>query len=280
MAITRVSTQGLTRSGTAIADVPDAPTIGAISDPGTDGYATVAFTAAATGGAVTTYTATSTPGSITATSATSPITVTGLTLNTAYTFKVKGANSTATGAESAASSSFTTISHWSPSDAYEPIAVATVPAAGISSVTFGSIPQTYTHLQIRYSGNAGSNDTFFRLNGDTSSNYTRHYLFGSGSSAAAGASLSQTSGSLGYVATTSDTNIFGASVFDLLDYTNTNKYKTTRSLTGYDNNGGGLLVLYSGLWLSTAAVTSITVLPNTGNFNQYTNIALYGIKGN
>ena len=169
---------------------------------------------------------------------------------------------------------------FAPSGAYDSIATTTVGAGGAASVTFSSIPQTYTHLQIRYFGNAGSSDTFFRLNGDTGSNYTRHYLYGSGSSAAAGASLSQTSGSLGYVATTANTNIFGASVFDILDYTNSNKYTTTRSLTGYDANGSGLIVLYSGLWLNTAAVTSITVLPNSGNFNQYTSVALYGIKGN
>lgn len=279
MAITRVSTQGLTRSGTAIADVPDSPVIGAISDPGTDGYATVAFTAAATGGTVTTYTATSTPGSITATSATSPITVTGLTLSTEYTFKVKGANSTATGAESAASSSFTPITHWSPSGAYDSIATTTVGAGGASSITFSSIPSTYTHLQIRLFGNAGSSDTFYRLNGDTGSNYVRHYIYGSGASVASSTSLAQTSGSLGYIPVTADTNIFGTAVFDLLDYTNTNKNKTTRSLAGHDKNGSGLIVLYSGLWLNTAAVTSVTVLPNTGNFNQYTSVALYGIKG-
>jgi hypothetical protein len=96
---------------------------------------------------------------------------------------------------------------------------------------------------------------------------------------AASTSLAQTSGSLGYIPVTADTNIFGTAVFDLLDYTNTSKYKTTRSLTGHDKNGSGLIVLYSGLWLNTAAVTSITVLPNTGNFNQYTSAALYGIKG-
>ena len=167
---------------------------------------------------------------------------------------------------------------FAPSGAYDSIATTTLSTA-TASITFSSIPQTYTHLQIRFFGNAGSNDTFFRLNGDTGSNYVRHYLYGSGSSAAAGASLSQTSGSLGYIAVTADTNIFGTAVFDLLDYTNTNKNKTTRSLSGYDNNGGGLIVLYSGLWLNTAAVTSITVLPNTGNFNQYTQAALYGIKG-
>jgi hypothetical protein len=91
---------------TPIPDVPDAPTIGTATAG--EASATVTYTASATGGAVTTFTATSSPGSITGTGA-SPITVSGLTNGTAYTFTVKGTNSTATGAESAASNSVTPV---------------------------------------------------------------------------------------------------------------------------------------------------------------------------
>ena len=290
MAITRVSTQGLTRSGTAIADVPDSPVIGAISDPGTDGYATVAFTAAATGGAVTTYTATSTPGSITATSATSPITVTGLTLSTAYTFKVKGANSTAIGAESTASSSFTPIAHWSASlaSSYDSIATTTVGAGGASSITFSSIPQTYTHLQIRgiskWTTTANDQSTIqFTLNSDNGNNYAYHAIRNNGTAAVTAGQASYTR-YLSYLGAPSSYssygNMFGATVFDLHDYTNTNKYKTMRSLVGFDTNGGSVSIgVSSGLWMSTAAVTSITVALD-GNLAQYSSFGLYGIKGN
>lgn len=92
---------------TEISDVPDAPTIGTATAGAVDsGQVTVAYTAATIGGTATTFTATSTPGSITGTGA-SPITVSGLTPGTAYTFKVKGTNSTATGPESAASNAVT-----------------------------------------------------------------------------------------------------------------------------------------------------------------------------
>jgi len=93
---------------TPIADVPDAPTIGAATDLATGTTVSVAYTAAVTGGTATTFTATSTPGSLTGTG-TSPITVSGLTSGTAYTFKVKGTNTTATGPESAASSAVTPV---------------------------------------------------------------------------------------------------------------------------------------------------------------------------
>jgi trimeric autotransporter adhesin len=107
----RVSLKSVMAGVTPIADVPDAPTIGAATDVGTsraynNGSATVAYTAAPTGGAVTTFTATSTPGSFTGTG-TSPITVTGLQSATSYTFTVTPTNSTATGPASSASSSIT-----------------------------------------------------------------------------------------------------------------------------------------------------------------------------
>ena len=106
----RVSLKSVMAGVTPIDDVPDAPTIGAATNVGTsraynNGSATVAYTAAATGGPVTTFTATSTPGSFTGTG-TSPITVTGLQSATSYTFTVSAANSNGT-LTSAASSSIT-----------------------------------------------------------------------------------------------------------------------------------------------------------------------------
>jgi hypothetical protein len=284
MAITRVSTQGLTRSGTAIADVPDIPSIGAISDPGTDGYATVAFTAAATGGSASSYIATSTPGSITGSSSTSPITVTGLTLGTSYTFKVKGSNSTATGAESSASSSFTPIAHWAPAGAYDSIATTTVGGGGASSIIFSSIPATYTHLQVRWiarnSSISGVNNYNLQFNNDTEGNYAVHDLYGDGATAAAQAGSSRGNIWTAFLPGSSATaNAFATGVIDILDYTNTSKYKTLRHLQGFDLNGSGEVRLTSGLWQSTSAITSINIGLSSPTYVQYSSFALYGIKG-
>jgi len=162
---------------------------------------------------------------------------------------------------------------------FESIATTTVGAGGASSITFSSIPSTYRHLQIRLSSNAGSNDIIYQFNGDTGANYVRHYIYGNGDGAVAGASLSDSGGSIAYAPLTANTNIFGAAIFDVLDYTNTSKNTTTRSFTGFDAaNGTALIVLYSGLWLNTAAVSSIVMRPVSGNFNQYTQAALYGVK--
>jgi hypothetical protein len=165
------------------------------------------------------------------------------------------------------------------------IATTTVPSGGASSVTFSSIPQDYTHLQIRAISRNTSNtqNVFFRFNGDTSSaNYTLHQLYVNASSPQAyGTGTGTVSGSyLFYGAGSSESaNVFGAAVIDILDYTNTNKYKTSRGLSGYDNNGTGAAFLSSSLWLNTAAITSITAVPQSPNIGQYSSFALYGIKG-
>ena len=103
------------------------------------------ITASATGGTPTSYTATSSPGGFTGTGASSPVTVSGLTNGTAYTFTVTATNSNGTSPSSSASSSFTPVA---PTNFYS-IQTVTVDASGTTSITFSSIPQTYTHLQVR-----------------------------------------------------------------------------------------------------------------------------------
>lgn len=87
--------------------VPGAPTIGTALKGNTQ--AEVAFTAPANNGgsAITSYTATSNPGGFTATAASSPITVTGLTNGTAYTFTVIATNANGNSTASSASNSVT-----------------------------------------------------------------------------------------------------------------------------------------------------------------------------
>jgi hypothetical protein len=96
----------------------------------------VPFTAGATGGsAVTIFTATSSPGGFTGTSASSPITVSGLTTGTAYTFTVTATNANGTSLSSASSNSVTpiySIGTWTASTAY-PESVQIVRAVSLTS---------------------------------------------------------------------------------------------------------------------------------------------------
>ena len=120
-----------------------------------------------------------------------------------------------------------------------------------------------------------------RLNSDTGNNYAYHYIQGDGASATAGADSSVSSMIIPRSGSASQTaGIFGVTVLDILDYKNTNKYKTIRTLGGNDANGSGIVAFFSGLWQNTNAVTSITIDQQNGpNFVQYTQFALYGIKG-
>jgi hypothetical protein len=163
---------------------------------------------------------------------------------------------------------------------YESIATTTVGATSVASITFSSISATYTHLQLRGIFNSALNvQALLRLNSDSGSNYSYHQLEGNGSSAVAGADTSTTSIIHFINGMESGTTAGSAFVVDILDYANTNKYKTTRALTGTDKNGSGQIFLVSGNWRNTNAVTDISLTTNTGTFAQYTQIALYGIKG-
>jgi hypothetical protein len=104
---TLVFCNGVPTWGTCPAVVPSAPGIGAATAG--NASATVAFTAPSNNGgaAITSYTVTSSPGGITATGNSSPITITGLTVSTPYTFTVTATNSAGTGAASVASTSVT-----------------------------------------------------------------------------------------------------------------------------------------------------------------------------
>jgi len=164
---------------------------------------------------------------------------------------------------------------------YESIATVTVGAGGAGSVSFSSIPTTYQHLQIRWIARGSAlAGLFWTFNSDTGANYARQRISADGTSASTSGLASQnniyTVASWGIP---NGASIFAGGVYDLLDYDDTNKYKTLRGLAGQDSNGSGGVELVSGLWMNTAAVNAITVTPNTGTFQQYSQFALYGIKG-
>jgi len=166
---------------------------------------------------------------------------------------------------------------------YESIATVSISSNG-QSATFSNIPQTYTHLQIRMlhrGTDTGANDTLYlRFNSlAPSSGYRDHYLRGDGSSATAssGANNFLDLGNPGGNGNT--TGIFGVSIIDILDYKDTNKYKTVRTLMGYDANGSGRIQFRSGfLTTTTNAITDMDISTLAGGFVTYSSIALYGVN--
>lgn len=174
----------------------------------------------------------------------------------------------------------TTWSPWTPAGTYDALATVTVPSGGAATIEFAGIPSTYKHLQIRCIARGTSTGTTITTtaNGDTGANYSRHYLYGDGSTTGAAGSASQTSLVVAYAASNSNAaNIFAANFIEILDYANTSKYKTFRSLSGLDINGaGGYIQMNSSLWMSNSAITSLTF--TLSNFAQYSSFALYGVK--
>lgn len=173
-----------------------------------------------------------------------------------------------------------------PTGSYDALTTIIVPSGGLASIVLSGIPAGYRHLQLRASARSNrasaTNDPLkITFNGDTSTNYSQHYLTGSGSGAPTSEGYANESFVSAYLGSSTDAiaNNFGFAIVDILDYSSTNKFKTTRAIGGSDNNGSGLVSLVSGNWRSTAAISSLTIIPQVGTlWNQNSTFSLYGIK--
>ena len=159
------------------------------------------------------------------------------------------------------------------------IAAVTVGSGGAASMSFSSIPSTYTDLCVLTS--ARTNRAFpvdgisVNFNG-SSSNFSSRYLEGFETSAYSATGTTFAGSASGNTAT-SDT--FGNSLLYIPNYTSSNFKSFSADGAGENNGTNNLLNLVAGLWSNTSAITSITILPTTGtSFNQYTTATLYGIK--
>lgn len=164
--------------------------------------------------------------------------------------------------------------------AYESIATATA-AGGETSITFSSIAGTYASLQIRGIMQRNTTNPMnlgFRFNSDTGTNYAHHWLYGDGSSVTATGTASANFASSSEMPSNTS-NILGVFITDIHDYASTTKNKTIRTFGGYDKNGSGKAQLNSGLWMSTSAVTSVTLYFAGDALAAGSKFALYGIKG-
>lgn len=160
----------------------------------------------------------------------------------------------------------------------EPIASQLLSSAA-STITFSNIPQGYKHLQLRVlTGSSGSatDSILIRFNSDTTTtNYYWHRLYGDGSTAFAGSSNANT-----VIDVSGTGTYFSASIIDVLDYSNVYKFKTIRTLSGYDANGSGRVGLNSTLWNNTTAISNIVFVVQGGvNFPTNSRFSLYGIRG-
>jgi hypothetical protein len=273
---------------------PSTPTIGTATAG--DTTASVAFTASSyIGKGTITYTATSSPGGFTGTGSSSPITVSGLTNGTAYTFTVTG--TTNYGVSSAVSASSNSITP-AAAGSYFHIATTTTSGGSPTTITFSSIPNTYRHLMVLgvchltagVPNATGQGDYKIRMGQgsvDTGSNYFSQYIYANtqnsqGSNQNSGDYIGGSagwyqSGGLGGL-------YYNPQFFMLFNYTNTSRPKSFEYKQGYAPNiasGNTSVDFKTGYWNNSGAAVDILQFESynggDGLFANGTSFSLYGV---
>ena len=164
---------------------------------------------------------------------------------------------------------------------FELIASSTVGSGGAASITFSSIPSTYTDLVLkisaRHNGASVANAFYIKFNGSTTGQSGR-YLEGNGSSAGSGANSLAYGGVESGASATSST--FSNAEIYIPNYAGSNNKSYSGDSVVENNATTGIQWLLSGLWSNTAAITSLVISPDSGSnsYVQYSTAYLYGVK--
>lgn len=159
---------------------------------------------------------------------------------------------------------------------YEPISTVTLGSAA-SSITFSSIPNTYTDLRLVLTTAAttgGTTAVYLNFNNDTGTNYSDTNLRANGSTVASGRDTNA-----GYIFLTGNAlsttlSLFNADIFSYAGST----YKTVLSTANQDANGSGFMNAYVSLWRSTSAINRLDITVAGTTMIAGTTATLYGIK--
>ena len=158
---------------------------------------------------------------------------------------------------------------------YIPIATQTLGSAA-ASITFNSIPGTYTDLRLVLTCTTSlSADILLQFNGDTATNYSATYLYGGVTSAGSGSDVSVAWIYLTDVSSTS-TTVPSIRTVDIMSYAGTTNKTMLKTESG-DYNGSGQVTVSVGLWRSTAAITSMLITVSGATFATGTIATLWGI---
>ena len=161
---------------------------------------------------------------------------------------------------------------------YKLIETVTVGSGGAATISFGSIPQTYTDLKVvissRSDKNTGSaSDITVQFN-STGTTYTQRNLYGDGASAA-----SNTPSYIGSTSQATNTaSVFGNLEIYIPNYTGSTQKSYSTDSVQENNATTSYQFLSAGLWNGTGAITTVLFGLVSGNFVQYTSASLYGIK--
>ena len=276
-------------TGVTATTVPQAPNLSAVSASETT--ATITITPGATGGsAITQYSITSSPATTTQTTSNTTYTFTGLTTGTVYTFTATATNANGTSLVSSASNSV--IPAAISTGGFYSITSYTVPSDTGSVISFNTIDQSYKDLVViiragaTYGGSGGGSGGKLYLNNDNTANYIYASLSGNGNGTTGGVTSSSTGTTSQFdfgASWSGNSNAWMTSIFIFQDYTNTQKKKNMRCITGlYCGNGtNSNTTQYSGSYNSTNPITSLHLYHGSGysdgNLRAGSQIQIFGI---
>lgn len=154
---------------------------------------------------------------------------------------------------------------------YTPIATQTLGSPN-ATVTFSSIPNTYTDLRLIIVGGFATTSAIrMRFNSDSASNYSYTRILGNGTAATSDRTNSDNAIDAGYITT----DVFNNSIIDIMSYSNTSVFK--QCLNRW--NTTTFAVAAAALYRSTAAISTITLTSGaTANWVAGSTFTLYGVK--
>jgi len=162
-----------------------------------------------------------------------------------------------------------------------------------ASVTFSGLGaySGYKHLQLRMitasTRDGGMSSYNMRFNSDSGANYSRHALNAGFFPANSGVTSNGQTAQTGIASSTwarDYSNHFWPAIWDILDFSSTNKNTTVKSLDGsygrnnFNHSPEGLIRLTSGAWYNTSAVTSISLVATSDAFEIGSRFSLIGLK--
>jgi hypothetical protein len=157
---------------------------------------------------------------------------------------------------------------------YIQIGSVTVGSGGAASMSFSSIPSTYTDLVCKLSVRGDSlYNVLMSING-SSSNFLYRLIEGDGASAA---SYANTTGRLGNTVTTT-ANTFTSIDLYIPNYAGSTNKSYSADAVAEANATTAYTDLTAGQWSNTTAISSLGFTMSTGNFTQYSTATLYGIS--
>ena len=151
---------------------------------------------------------------------------------------------------------------------YDPIATQTA-SGSQATITFSSIPQTYTDLVFVFNGAGSAGNIYINLNNDTTQgNYTITRLYGDGTNP----SSDRTASFLMSIGAASNRTV---SIVNIMNYSNSTTFKTALFRL---NPTAAYVAAEAALWRNTAAVDRLDIVSSSGNFATGSTFTLYGIK--